>query len=53
MKRYSVRLEYLVEQHAVVEIEAENEEEALEKAEEIAPFQIVFGGMMFGIVVKK
>lgn len=37
--KYRVTLNYLVEQSATVEVEADNEEEAIEKADEIAPFE--------------
>lgn len=37
--RYSVRLSYIVEQSALVEVEADSEEEAIEKADELAPAQ--------------
>ena len=37
--KYSVRLNYIIEQSAVIEVEADNEEEAIQKADEIAPFQ--------------
>ncbi len=37
--RYSVKLSYLVEQSATVEVEAESVEEAIEQADNVAPFQ--------------
>ena len=39
MSKYEVEMNYLVEQSALVEVEADTEEEALEKADEIAPAQ--------------
>ena len=37
--KYLVKLEYLVEQSAAVEVEADSEEEAIEKADELGPTQ--------------
>ena len=39
MKTYSVHLVYTVIKEANLEIQAESEEEALEKAEALAPFR--------------
>ncbi len=35
--KYQVGLSYIVEQSAVIEVEADSEEEAIQKADEIAP----------------
>ncbi len=35
--KYEVKLNYIVEQSATIEVEADSEEEAIEKADEIAP----------------
>ena len=35
--KYNVTLNYLVEQSATIEVEADSEEEAIQKADEIAP----------------
>lgn len=37
--RYRVMLSYIVEQSACIEVEAESEEEAIEKADQLAPMQ--------------
>lgn len=37
--KYSVRLNYIVEQHACVEVQAESEEDAIEQADAVAPSQ--------------